>query len=60
MCNNRFDMWVSVFSLQVLQMAPGLTELEVVPFKVAAYNKSLSKMDYYNEEKKDDYELISG
>lgn len=41
-------------------MAPGLNELEVVPFKVAAYNKKLSKMDYFDAQKKDDFEFISG
>lgn len=41
-------------------MAPGLNELEVVPFKVAAYNKKLLKMDYYDAQKKDDFEFISG
>lgn len=41
-------------------MAPGLNELEVVPFKVAAYNKKLSKMDYFDVQKKDDFEFISG
>ena len=27
---------------------PGLTQLEVVPFKVAAYNKKLGQMDFYD------------
>ena len=41
-------------------MAPGLTELEVVPFRVAAYNKKTSKMEYYDPSNKEDYEFISG
>jgi 3'-phosphoadenosine 5'-phosphosulfate synthase len=45
---------------KVLQMAPGLTELEVVPFKVAAYNKVLKRMEYYKENDKENYEFISG
>ena len=46
--------------VQVLQMAPGLTELEIVPFKVAAYNTKLGSMDFFDPDKKDDYEFISG
>ncbi len=45
---------------KVLQMAPGLTQLEIVPFKVAAYNKKLSAMDFYDPEHHDDFEFISG
>ena len=46
--------------LQVLQMAPGLTQLEIVPFKVAAYNKKEQKMTFFDEQHKEDYEFISG
>ena len=46
--------------LQVLQMAPGLTRLEVVPFKVAAYNMKLGKMDFYDPEHHEDFQFISG
>ncbi len=41
-------------------MAPGLTKLEVVPFKVAAYNTKLGAMDFFDPDKKDDYVFISG
>ena len=41
-------------------MAPGLTRLEVVPFKVAAYNKKLGKMDFYDPEHHEDFQFISG
>ena len=41
-------------------MAPGLTQLEIVPFRVAAYNKKKSAMDFYDPEKKDDFMFISG
>lgn len=46
--------------LKVLQMAPGLENLKIVPFKVAAYNKALQKMDYFNPNKAEDFEFISG
>lgn len=41
-------------------MAPGLTKLEVVPFKVAAYNTKLGAMDFFDPDKKEDYIFISG
>ena len=41
-------------------MAPGLSQLEIVPFRVAAYNKVLKRMDFYDKEKHDDFEFISG
>ena len=41
-------------------MAPGLTHLEVIPFRVAAYNKKAEKMEFFNPEQKDDFDFISG
>jgi 3'-phosphoadenosine 5'-phosphosulfate synthase len=41
-------------------MAPGLENLKIVPFKVAAYNKTNQKMDYFNPSKIQDFEFISG
>ena len=41
-------------------MAPGLNQLEIVPFRVAAYNKKKGAMDFFDPEKKDDFLFISG
>ena len=41
-------------------MAPGLKQLEIIPFRVAAYNKKLGKMDFFDPAQKDDFEFISG
>ena len=41
-------------------MAPGLNRLEVVPFKVAAYNKKLGQMDFYDPSQHEEFEFISG
>ena len=41
-------------------MAPGLNQLEIVPFRVAAYNQKKKAMDFYDPEKKDDFLFISG
>ena len=41
-------------------MAPGLNRLEVVPFKVAAYNKKLGQMDFYDPSQHEEFKFISG
>ena len=41
-------------------MAPGLSQLEIVPFKVAAYNKVSGQMEFYDSERKEEFEFISG
>lgn len=41
-------------------MAPGLSQVEIVPFKLAAYNKTLGRMDFFDPQKKEDFEFISG
>ena len=46
--------------VQVLLMVPGLTQLEVVPFKVAAYNNKQGQMDFYDPSQHEDFEFISG
>lgn len=33
---------------KVLSMAPGLTSVEIIPFRVAAYNKVKKAMDFYD------------
>ncbi|RWS14346.1 bifunctional 3', partial [Dinothrombium tinctorium] len=45
---------------KVLTMAPGLSKIEIIPFKVAAYNRKEGRMDYYNPQFKDSFEFISG
>lgn len=54
------DLYEATHGKKVLQMAPGLTKLEVVPFKVAAYNTRKRAMDFFDADKKDDYIFISG
>ncbi|KAJ8959400.1 hypothetical protein NQ318_022088 [Aromia moschata] len=41
-------------------MAPGLSTLEIIPFRVAAYDKKNRKMDFFEPQRKDDFEFISG
>lgn len=54
------DLFDHTHGAKVLTMAPGLTQLEIVPFRVAAYNTKLRQMDFYNPERKEDYDFISG
>lgn len=44
----------------VLQMAPGLEKLEILPFKVAAYDKKAGKMAFFDPSRAADFDFISG
>ncbi|OAF68406.1 hypothetical protein A3Q56_03881 [Intoshia linei] len=54
------DLYEPTHGGKVLSMAPGLHDLKIIPFRVAAYNKVLERMDFFDTEKKDNYEFISG
>jgi len=54
------DLYNPTHGAKVLTMAPGLTQLEIVPFRVAAYNRKKGAMDFFDPEKKDDFLFISG
>lgn len=41
-------------------MAPGLPDLQIIPFRVAAYDKVNKKMDFFDPTRKDDFLFISG
>lgn len=41
-------------------MAPGLSQLEIIPFKVAAYDTTKKKMTFFEPERKQDFVFISG
>lgn len=54
------DLYEPSHGAKVLTMAPGLISLEIVPFKVAAYNKVKKAMDFYDPKNHQDYDFISG
>uniref|UniRef100_A0A8C5AR16 3'-phosphoadenosine 5'-phosphosulfate synthase 1 n=1 Tax=Gadus morhua TaxID=8049 RepID=A0A8C5AR16_GADMO len=54
------DLYEPTHGAKVLTMAPGLITLEIVPFKVAAYNKVKKAMDFYEPKNHQDYDFISG
>ncbi|KAJ8922452.1 hypothetical protein NQ315_004399 [Exocentrus adspersus] len=45
---------------RVLKIAPGLDTLEIIPFRVAAYDKRNKKMDFFDPSRKEDFDFISG
>ncbi|XP_076282246.1 3'-phosphoadenosine 5'-phosphosulfate synthase [Lasioglossum baleicum] len=45
---------------RVLSMARGLQNLEIIPFKVAAYDIKYKKMSFFDAARKEDFDFISG
>ncbi|KAK4873378.1 hypothetical protein RN001_015407 [Aquatica leii] len=45
---------------RVLKMAPGLNTVEIIPFRVAAYDSEYKKMAFFDPSRKDKFDFISG
>lgn len=45
------DLYEPTHGGKVLTMAPGLTSVEIIPFRVAAYNKKKKAMDFYDKDR---------
>ncbi|GAB0088003.1 bifunctional 3'-phosphoadenosine 5'-phosphosulfate synthase [Sergentomyia squamirostris] len=45
---------------RVLKMAPGLDQIEILPFKVAAYDNVAKNMAFFDPTRKEDFLFISG
>lgn len=54
------DLYEATHGKKVLTMAPGLTQLEIIPFRVAAYDRAAGKMAFFDPARKDDFDFISG
>uniref|UniRef100_A0A669CKV7 3'-phosphoadenosine 5'-phosphosulfate synthase 2a n=1 Tax=Oreochromis niloticus TaxID=8128 RepID=A0A669CKV7_ORENI len=54
------DLYEPTHGGKVLSMAPGLTSVEIIPFRVAAYNKTKKAMDFYDKDRHEDFQFISG
>ena len=52
-----FDPW---HGKKVLQRAPGLERLEILPFRLAAYDKTAGRMAFFEPSRADDFLFISG
>eukprot|EP00249_Psilotum_nudum_P020423 c27697_g1_i1 orf=420-1895(-) len=54
------DMYHPDHGKMVLSMAPGLERLNILPFRVAAYDKSQGKMAFFDPTRPEDFLFISG
>jgi len=54
------DIYEATHGGKVLSMAPGLTQLEIIPFKVAAYDTKAKAMAFFDPSRKEDFDFISG
>lgn len=59
--NPECDLYDGTHGAKVLEMTHGLQCLNIIPFRVAALNKKLNKMEFLEPDANlEDYELISG
>ncbi|OVA03455.1 sulfate adenylyltransferase catalytic domain [Macleaya cordata] len=54
------DLYDADHGKKVLSMAPGLERLNILPFKVAAYDKTQGKMAFFDPSRPQDFIFISG
>ncbi|XP_046392022.1 bifunctional 3'-phosphoadenosine 5'-phosphosulfate synthase 2 isoform X1 [Ischnura elegans] len=54
------DLYEPTHGARVLRAAPGLSHLEIVPFRVAAYDRSVRKMAFFEPSRASDFDFISG
>ncbi|CAL0315974.1 unnamed protein product [Lupinus luteus] len=54
------DLYDADHGKKVLSMAPGLERLNILPFKVAAYDKTQGKMAFFDPSRPQDFVFISG
>lgn len=54
------DLYDHSHGKRVLKLAHGLDKLEILDFRVAAYNKPLGRMTFYDPSRSDDFLMISG
>jgi 3'-phosphoadenosine 5'-phosphosulfate synthase len=53
-------LYVPTDGAQVLSITPGLRHMQIIPFRVAAFDKKNGRMDFLDLKRKDDFEFISG
>ncbi|XP_046431941.1 bifunctional 3'-phosphoadenosine 5'-phosphosulfate synthase isoform X2 [Neodiprion fabricii] len=54
------NLYDATHGARVLSMAPGLQSLEIIPFRVAAYDTVNKKMAFFDPARKQDFDFISG
>eukprot|EP00092_Neocalanus_flemingeri_P040128 GFUD01043710.1.p1 GENE.GFUD01043710.1~~GFUD01043710.1.p1 ORF type:complete len:634 (+),score=158.03 GFUD01043710.1:189-2090(+) len=58
--DTRQDLYQPLHGGKVLGMAPGMPQLEIIPFKVAAYDTKNKGMAFFDPNRKADFDFISG
>ena len=58
--NPKRDLYEATHGGKVLSMAPGLQKLEIIPFKVAAYDTKAKAMAFFEPSRKEEFDFISG
>lgn len=54
------DLYDATHGGRVLSRAPGLDGLEIIKFKVAAYDQTVGHMAFFDDQRKNDFLMISG
>ncbi|XP_040573573.1 bifunctional 3'-phosphoadenosine 5'-phosphosulfate synthase isoform X2 [Lepeophtheirus salmonis] len=54
------DLYEATHGGRILKAAPGLDQLEIIKFRVAAYDTTLKSMAFFEPERKQDFLFISG
>lgn len=54
------NLYNATHGARVLSMAPGLQNLEIIPFRIAAYDTKVKKMSFFEAERQEDFIFISG
>eukprot|EP00188_Purpureofilum_apyrenoidigerum_P001892 Plantae.Rhodophyta-Purpureofilum_apyrenoidigerum.ctg2091.p1 GENE.Plantae.Rhodophyta-Purpureofilum_apyrenoidigerum.ctg2091~~Plantae.Rhodophyta-Purpureofilum_apyrenoidigerum.ctg2091.p1 ORF type:complete len:481 (-),score=78.57 Plantae.Rhodophyta-Purpureofilum_apyrenoidigerum.ctg2091:122-1480(-) len=58
--NGERDLYDPWHGKKALTMAPGLEKLNILPFRVAAYDKTIGRMAFFDPSRPDDFLFISG
>lgn len=59
-CTPDGNLYEATHGARVLKMAPGLGGLEIIPFRVAAYDLKERRMAFFEPARKEDFDFISG
>lgn len=54
------NLYDATHGARVLSLAPGLQNLEIIPFRIAAYDAKAKKMSFFEAERQQDFIFISG
>jgi len=58
--DTKQDLYNPTHGAKVLAMAPGMPQLEIIPFRVAAYDTKAKSMAFFDPTRKEDFDFISG